>query len=213
MNFSPRSALRGYITKEEGPRPQAAQDLCLALFALVVEGESLPSRLGLGLGHPRYGSCSAALSGKSSCALHGSGRSSPRTFASTRVRGALSCQARYLSGVDLGALDGKGSLAHSGLCGQFWRVGRAVEGGGLENRRGFVPTGGSNPSPSAKAMERWPSGLRRHPAKVLYWQNQYRRFESCPLRQKARDNPEPFIFWVWGAHLSLLSLTVPMEEG
>lgn len=49
---------------------------------------------------------------------------------------------RTLLGVGLGllfiqlSLDREGSLAHSGACGQSRRVGRAVEGGGLENRCG-----------------------------------------------------------------------------
>ena len=59
----------------------------------------------------------------------------------------------------------------------------------LKTAVGAKPTGGSNPSPSAKGLERWPSGRRRHPAKVLHRENRCRGFESRPLRQKARDLP------------------------
>jgi hypothetical protein len=88
-----------------------------------------------------------------------------------------------------------------------WRiVGFAASPGGLAERLkaavlktavGLAPTGGSNPSPSAKAMERWPSGLRRHPAKVLHRENRCRGFESRPLRQKGPGQPGPFIFRAW----------------
>ena len=53
----------------------------------------------------------------------------------------------------------------------FRRSGRAAEGGGLENRRGFTPSEGSNPSSSARwkksFKERWPSGRRRWFAKPV----------------------------------------------
>ena len=67
-----------------------------------------------------------------------------------------------------------------------WRGGRAAECTGLENRQGFMPFGGSNPSPSAskaikKYLERCPSGLRSTLGKRVCV-HAYRGFESRPLR-------------------------------
>jgi hypothetical protein len=54
------------------------------------------------------------------------------------------------------------SFSAPGRRARSWRGGRAVECGGLENRSGFTPRGGSNPSPSAQPGRfplMWDSGL------------------------------------------------------
>ena len=61
--------------------------------------------------------------------------------------------------------------------------GRVVEGTGLENRRGFTPTVGSNPTPSASSQDRDHDGIP----------NRYDRFDNRMARDRDGDGvPERF---------------------
>jgi hypothetical protein len=65
------------------------------------------------------------------------------------------------------------------------RDGRVDEGGGLENHCGLMPTGGSNPSPSALKMNCWGGAGVAERGRLLSacrGQNLYRGFESLPPR-------------------------------
>ncbi len=93
------------------------------------------------------------------------------------------------------------ALSYFFLCATFWnhvfsvgrrsigpvrRGGRAVEGGGLENRRAKAPWVRILPPPPNTMRnhlpERWPSGRRRPPAKRMWGLKPHPGFESLPLR-------------------------------